>query len=109
MASIFAGKDVIDVKKTLFAALALVLLCGAAFAGPALERVVTLAQPNGCTFKAVTRGDERFHWTQAEDGYVVVRTESGWWQFAVKSGDWYEASGVNYCVCAEPPAGAVRK
>jgi len=88
----------------------LVLTVGAAFAVPALERVFTIKQPDGSTFEAFTRGDERAHWTVSDtDKYILAQNDEHWWCFALVENGKLKPSGVHYAKNATPPAGAVKQ
>lgn len=65
-----------------FAALALV----APPAGPCpvSPYPVTVQQPNGDSFTAYMRGDEYRSWVETVEGYSVVRTSKGVWEYARK-------------------------
>ncbi len=65
--------------------IAVFLLPGSARAVPASQAVHEISQPDGFTFKAVQRGDERGAWIETLDGYAVVNS-SGRWNYATKLG-----------------------
>jgi M6 family metalloprotease-like protein len=57
-------------------------------AGPASPELLTLMNPDGTSFKARIRGDEFQNWTEAENGYSVVKNPaSKYWEYAEKSPD----------------------
>ena len=60
----------------------------AALAVPAPGNPVTVKQPDGSQLTLLTRGDERLHWTETTDGYVVRYDENTkWWNYVeIKNG-----------------------
>jgi len=57
-------------------------------AGPASPELLTLTNPDGTSFKAKIRGDEFQNWTEAENGYSVVKNPaSKYWEYAEKASD----------------------
>lgn len=49
------------------------MACIASMAIPAKPTPMTITQPDGSTVTVTLRGDERSHWYQSEDGYVLLR------------------------------------
>ncbi|WP_027183014.1 hypothetical protein [Desulfovibrio inopinatus] len=64
---------------TMFVILFLFQPSHSAFAGPALQRNVTLTQPNGYCFEASARGDEFQHFLETPQGYTVLINENTWY------------------------------
>lgn len=96
---------------TLLVMLFVFALASAALAVPANSaRVYKLKQPDGYTFRASQRGDERKHWTRSnEDGYIIVYDrDTKWWDFAVEKDGRYVSSSVHYNKDTTPPRGAAR-
>lgn len=92
--------------KTVFIAVSLCLLFAVqSFAVPASPFPFTAEQPNGEKITILKRGDESHNWVEGADGYSVVRSSSGYWEYAVKDGDKLAPSGVVYSNGAMPPAG----
>jgi len=57
-------------------------------AGPASPELLTLTNPDGTSFKARIRGDEFQNWTEAENGYSVIKNPaSKYWEYAEKAFD----------------------
>jgi len=57
-------------------------------ASPASPELLTLTNPDGTSFKARIRGDEFQNWTEAENGYSVVKNPaSKYWEYAEKASD----------------------
>ncbi len=56
----------------------LVFPFSSAQAAQALQREVTLSQPNGYQFQARARGDEHFHFYETPYGYVVLKKGETW-------------------------------
>jgi len=51
---------------------------------PAAPFLITFAQPDGSTFQAHLRGDERFSWIETENKQVLVKSKaSGFFEFAM--------------------------
>jgi M6 family metalloprotease-like protein len=72
----------------LFLLFFLVLAAQPVFAGPASPELLTLTNPDGTSFKARIRGDEFQNWTEAENGYSVVKNPaSKYWEYAEKASD----------------------
>jgi len=91
------------------ALLILGLFARGAWAVPANPFPATIVQPDGTRFVAVQRGDEFRHWMETKEGYALTRDAStGYWEFALRSGDALRASGVVFRASAVPPSGAVR-
>lgn len=64
---------------TLFA----LLLSPEAVARPAKNGPVTLVQPDGSTFTALLKGDEKVRIKTTLQGHAVVQDADGWWCYAV--------------------------
>lgn len=75
-----------SVKNIALAAMFLLATSIPSLAGVALDRTVTLKQPDGVVFKATPRGDEHAHWYETKTGsYAVVKDASGKrWVFSDK-------------------------
>jgi M6 family metalloprotease-like protein len=79
------------------------------WAAPADPFPFGATQPDGTRIVLRQRGDEFFHWTETTGGYALVRdAETGYWEYAVLSGDLLRASGRAYRAGTAPVAGAVR-
>jgi M6 family metalloprotease-like protein len=71
-----------------------VLYAGTASAVPARQVVNQFTQPDGSTFKARLVGDEWSNGYETLRGYTIVKnTQSGYWEYAVRSGGKLVASG----------------
>ena len=79
------GKIAVAVTVSLF------LSVGYAVARPAFPGLVSSEQPDGTVVKVRKVGDEHFHFTETEDGIVVVRDSLGFWTYADEDG---KSSGV---------------
>ena len=65
-----------------------------AWAGPASPDLVEIPQPDGTIFYGYLHGDENVNWVTTEEGYTVVKSEKGQWQYAVLNGTKLVPSGV---------------
>ena len=66
-----------------------VLAAGGASAAPARQVVEAIKQPDGTTFAGQIWGDEWNSGVETADGYTVVKTSSGQWQYATRDRDGY--------------------
>lgn len=66
----------------LIAAGALLLLGTGASAAPALGLEQQFSQPDGATFRGTLRGDEFFHFVEAQDGSILTQDDDGYWRHA---------------------------
>ena len=89
-----AGGRVLFVAAFLLALSMMVLAWGApASAMPALDKVITLEQPDGDAFAARQYGDEWNHGYETKSGYTVVQApRSDEWVYAVEDGGDLEAT-----------------
>lgn len=49
---------------------------------PAFRGIIERVQPNGDTLQTYLRGDERMHWMMTEDGWQIIETPKGWYNYA---------------------------
>ncbi len=61
---------------------------------PATPEAVEVLQPDGTTLLVRLVGDENAHHMQTTDGYPVVRTADGWYEYAQLADNRLQASGV---------------
>lgn len=60
----------------------LFLLASTALAMPAAPYPFTVEQPDGTAISLQAKGDEHFNWTEDADGYTVVKSNKGWYEYA---------------------------
>lgn len=65
-----------------------------AYAIPAKPGKTVVRQPDGSCVTIVLHGDEFMNYSSTTDGYTVVETPEGEWQYAVKAGGLLVASGI---------------
>lgn len=63
-------------------------------AAPANPEIVSFEQPTGETFKAQTKGDERFNYVITESGMVIEQSENGFWYYLQKNNERNNVSSV---------------
>ncbi|MBQ7690073.1 MAG: M6 family metalloprotease domain-containing protein [Muribaculaceae bacterium] len=80
--------------KKLFALLACLATVVALRAIPAHPRPVNVAQPDGDSLTVTLVGDEFYHYYTTADGYTVLRTQAGGWEYARRDGQQLAATGV---------------
>ncbi|MDR1197756.1 MAG: hypothetical protein LBK94_01915 [Prevotellaceae bacterium] len=49
---------------------------------PAFPYSINVVQQDGSNLTILLKGDEFFHWTETEDGYVIVRNNAGMFEYA---------------------------
>ncbi len=105
-------KDVCFLRKYRLCVLTLLLLAfGApnAWAVPASPFPIVVRQPDGARITLYTRGDESQHWVENPEGYSLAQNDAtGYWEFAVTSGETLVPSGVVYRTGVMPPAGVTK-
>lgn len=69
-------------KKVILAAIMAFVVVTMAVAVPAKPGVRVYTQPDGTTVSVEMFGDENFHYTKTTDGYLVVMSEDGWFEYA---------------------------
>lgn len=74
-------------KRFLLTFVSLVAVVAAAFAVPALPKVVRVMQPDGTYVSIRLVGDEYLHFNTTEDGYTVVKDSRGFYVYAQKGTD----------------------
>lgn len=62
-------------------------LCVLLFGVPATPEVLRVLQPDGTELSVLLRGDEFFHYTTTDDGYLVSRNEAGYYEYAEFTAD----------------------
>ena len=62
-------------------------LCVLLFGVPATPEVLRVLQPDGSELSVLLRGDEFFHYTTTDDGYLVSRNEAGYYEYAEFTAD----------------------
>lgn len=62
------------------------LLCGIAAGVPAVPKPITLTQPDGYSFQAQIKGDERRHWVETPNGYTITKSGNTWYYASQKDG-----------------------
>lgn len=67
-----------------------------------LPQPIQEQQPSGETFTATLHGDEWFHWTEAEDGAVVVQGSDGYWYYSQYANGELSALSERYGIDAKP-------
>lgn len=72
-----------------------VLFNGLASAAPAYPGLIQYQQPNGGIIEILLKGDEKINWAETTDGYTLLATRTGEYQYAIQNldGD-LVASGV---------------
>ena len=89
--------------------LLLVLGASGAWAAPASPFPVITQQPDGAQITLFNRGDEFCHWIENPEGYSLAKNvATGYWEFAIKSGEKLVPSGVVYRTGITPPAGMAK-
>lgn len=79
---------------------------GQAIAVSARPGPIDAAQPDGTRITVYLRGDERTHWYEDPDGYVVTKVpETGRWVYAIKDQDPGKIRPTNLIVGEDSPAG----
>lgn len=63
---------------------------------PAFPKEISYTQPDGTIVKYRLRGDEKRHWMESAEGYLLKRADDGYLMYAVKDGDKLKASTVTY-------------
>lgn len=63
---------------------------------PAYSGLQSYRQPDGTVIKYKVRGDERLHWIESEDGYLLARADNGFMNYATVNGNKISASSVRY-------------
>ncbi|MHB1458706.1 MAG: M6 family metalloprotease domain-containing protein [Armatimonadota bacterium] len=59
---------------------------GPASAIPAMPGRIQIVQPNGFIINSYIKGDEFQNWTEAQDGYSIIRnSQNNYWYYAVKN------------------------
>jgi len=66
----------------LFVSGLLFLFASHAFAVPAAPFPFNVDQPDGTVISLQVKGDEHFNWMEDTDGYTVVRSSKGWYEYA---------------------------
>ena len=74
--------------------IAIFLGAAVCWAIPADKTLAKVKQSDGTTLMLRLVGDEFFHYNTTEDGYTVLKTENGDYQYAVKQGNVLVASGM---------------
>lgn len=69
-------------RKVIIAAILAFVVTTFAMAVPAKPGVRVYTQPDGSKVSVEMFGDEHFHYTQTTDGYLVVMSEDGWFEYA---------------------------
>ncbi len=54
----------------------------AGHAVPAYNKPVRVTQPDGTVVTITLHGDERLHWAETSDGFTLLQTSDGYWNFA---------------------------
>lgn len=80
-------------KKIIFLNLAL-LMASALFAVPAKRGTMTVKQPDGTTLNISKHGDEYFHYTTTDDGYLLTKNANGVYEYAEFDGQNIRSLGV---------------
>lgn len=80
-------------KKIIFLNLAL-LMASALFAVPAKRGTMTVKQPDGTTLNISKHGDEYFHYTTTDDGYLLTKNAAGVYEYAEFDGQNIRSLGV---------------
>ena len=89
----YRGINIKIMKKILLVA-ALMLMAITGWARPALSGAVKCVQPDGSTVMLVLHGDEYYHFSTTTDGYTVLQSENGAWEYAVLEGNRLRSTGV---------------
>ena len=63
---------------------------------PAYNGLQSYRQPDGTIIKYKLRGDERLHWIESEDGYLLARADNGFMTYATVNNNRISASNVRY-------------
>jgi immune inhibitor A len=82
--------------------MAVLLTCSIAAAVPAVPEPVRLTQPDGYSFQAQIKGDERLHWVETLDGYTITKSGDTWYYASLDNG-MLTASGL--AVGSDTPVG----
>ncbi len=80
-------------KKIIFLNLVL-LMASALFAVPAKRGTMTVKQPDGTTLNISKHGDEYFHYTTTDDGYLLTKNADGIYEYAEFDGQDIRSLGV---------------
>jgi len=78
----------LSTKTNFFVFLTLVILIQTisfSSAVPANPTPFEIIQPDGSTFIAIHRGDEKRNWFETEDGYSITQDKNKWWTYAEKA------------------------
>lgn len=51
---------------------------------PAYPEPVEFEQPDGQRITIIMKGDEKINWAETPDGYTILVTKDGWYEYAVK-------------------------
>ena len=60
-----------------------ILLSGAVFGAPALDRKITFTQPDGTQFEGKQKGDASFHWIQSGSDIVIYNPNDKYYYKAI--------------------------
>ncbi len=71
-------------RYSLFVFLLLFLLSKTLTAVPAFPGLIEFEQPDGEIIELYLRGDEKINWAETTDGYTILATKDGEYQYAVK-------------------------
>ena len=63
---------------------------------PAFPGEISYVQPDGSVVKYHLRGDERRHWMESTEGYLLHRAADGYLKYAILDGDTLAASQLPY-------------
>lgn len=63
---------------------------------PAFPGEISYVQPDGSVVKYHLRGDERRHWMESTEGYLLRRAADGYLKYAILDGDTLAASQLPY-------------
>ncbi|MDF9796619.1 M6 family metalloprotease-like protein [Catalinimonas alkaloidigena] len=55
---------------------------------------VEVTMPNGQTLQIVAKGNDEVHWSETIDGYTVIKTETGYYEYAKQQNGELVASGI---------------
>lgn len=70
------------------------LMASALLAVPAKRGIMTVKQPDGTTLNISKHGDERFHYTTTDDGYLLTKNIDGVYEYAEFDGQNIRSLGV---------------
>lgn len=68
---------------SLFLAFFFLQFLGVALAMPASPLPQTLSQPDGSSFEAITKGDERLNWIETADGHTIAKGPDSYWRYVL--------------------------